>query len=196
MLAGAGQDESLADAALRVPSRHAVVMLPFIPDVRPLYELLELVLLPSRMEGFSQALLEAMALGKPVIASAAAGNLDLVAAGVDGLLVSPSDPAAWAGAIERVLGDPAWAAASAPPGAGRPARPSRSSAPCEADCTGALSPRAPLPRPYRAARFLPVRLIPGGADVVRVSGFTIVRNAIKLDFPAGGEHPVAPAGVR
>jgi glycosyltransferase involved in cell wall biosynthesis len=107
VLAGTGVDESLTEAAQRVPSRHAVVLLPFVSDVRPLYELLELVLLPSRMEGFSQALLEAMALGKPVIASAAAGNLDLVTDGTDGLLVSPTDPAAWAAAIERVLGDPA-----------------------------------------------------------------------------------------
>jgi len=110
VLAGAGQDETLAEAVQRVPPRHAVVMLPFVPDVRPLYELLELVLLPSRMEGFSQALLEAMALGKPVIASAAAGNLDLVTDGTDGLLVAPSDPAAWAAAIERALTDPALAA--------------------------------------------------------------------------------------
>ncbi|MFL5516886.1 MAG: glycosyltransferase family 4 protein [Gemmatimonadales bacterium] len=107
VLAGTGLDESLAEAVERVPSRHAVVLLPFVPDVRPLYELLELSLLPSRMEGFSQALLEAMALGKPVIASAAAGNLDLVTDGMDGLLVSPTDPAAWATAIERVLEDPA-----------------------------------------------------------------------------------------
>lgn len=107
VLAGAGQDEALAEAASALPARHAVVVLPFVPDVRPLYELLELVLLPSRMEGFSQALLEAMALGKPVIASAAAGNLDLVTDGVDGLLVAPTDPAAWGAAIERVLADPA-----------------------------------------------------------------------------------------
>jgi glycosyltransferase involved in cell wall biosynthesis len=107
VLAGVGKNEALAEAAQGVPSRHAVVMLPFVPDVRPLYELLELVLLPSRMEGFSQALLEAMALGKPVIASAAAGNLDLVTDARDGLLVSPTDPAVWAGAIERVLADPA-----------------------------------------------------------------------------------------
>jgi glycosyltransferase involved in cell wall biosynthesis len=105
VLAGVGQDETLVEAVERVPARHAVVVLPFTPDVRPLYELLELVLLPSRMEGFSQALLEAMALGKPVIASAAAGNLDLVTDGVDGLLVTPTAAAAWAAAIERVLGD-------------------------------------------------------------------------------------------
>jgi glycosyltransferase involved in cell wall biosynthesis len=107
VLAGAGEDEALAEAASRVPARHAVVILPFVADVRPLYELLELVLLPSRMEGFSQALLEAMALGKPVIGSAAAGNLDLVTDEVDGLLVPPTDGAAWAAAIERVLGDSA-----------------------------------------------------------------------------------------
>ncbi|HKU59799.1 MAG TPA: glycosyltransferase family 4 protein [Gemmatimonadales bacterium] len=109
VLAGAGQEEALADAALRVPARHAVVLLPFVPDIRPLYELLDLVLLPSRMEGFSQALLEAMALGKPVIASAAAGNLDLVTEGTDGLLVAPTDPSAWAAAIERLLADQALA---------------------------------------------------------------------------------------
>jgi glycosyltransferase involved in cell wall biosynthesis len=58
------------------------------------------------MEGFSQALLEAMALGKPVVASAATGNLDLVTDGTDGLLVPPADPSAWASAIERLLADP------------------------------------------------------------------------------------------
>jgi glycosyltransferase involved in cell wall biosynthesis len=54
----------------------------------------------------SQSLLEAMALAKPVIASAAAGNLDLVTPDADGLLVPPLDPAAWAAAIERLLADP------------------------------------------------------------------------------------------
>jgi glycosyltransferase involved in cell wall biosynthesis len=89
---------------------HAVVCLPFTTDVAPLYRLLEIALLPSRIEGFSQSLLEAMALGKPVIASAAGGNVDLVRSETDGLLVPPLDPAAWARAIERLLGDPALAA--------------------------------------------------------------------------------------
>jgi L-malate glycosyltransferase len=104
VLAGVGPESSLASLAAALPSRHAVVFVPFAPDVRPLYELLELVLLPSRMEGLSQALLEAMALGKPVIASAAAGNLDVVTDGADGRLVPPREPSAWAASIEQLLG--------------------------------------------------------------------------------------------
>lgn len=104
VLAGVDPASELGQRARRVPTRHAVVCVPFTPDVRPLYELLELVLLPSRSEGLSQALLEAMALGKPVIVSAATGNLDVVTDRVDGRLVSPMDPLAWAEAIESLLG--------------------------------------------------------------------------------------------
>jgi len=105
-LIGVGPAELPSALLARVPRRHAVVAVPFVSDVRPAYDLLELVLLPSSMEGLSQALLEAMALGKPVIASAAAGNLDLVTDAVDGRLVSPDDPAAWAAAIDQLLADP------------------------------------------------------------------------------------------
>jgi glycosyltransferase involved in cell wall biosynthesis len=104
VLAGV-EPSSLADVAARVPERHAVVCLPFISDVRPLYDLLELVLLPSRSEGLSQALLEAMALGKPVIASDSTGNRDLVTDRRDGRLVPPMAPSAWADAIEELLGN-------------------------------------------------------------------------------------------
>ena len=110
VLAGVDAADPIARAARGVQRPHAAVCLPFTPDVRPLYDLLDLVLLPSRSEGFSQSLLEAMALGKPVIASAAGGNLDLVASGGDGLLVPPLDPIVWATAIDRVLGDAALAA--------------------------------------------------------------------------------------
>jgi glycosyltransferase involved in cell wall biosynthesis len=80
-----------------------------VGEVAPLYRLLEVALLPSRIEGLSQALLEAMALGKPVIASAAGGNVDLITPDLDGLLVSPLDPRAWAAALDRVLTDRALA---------------------------------------------------------------------------------------
>jgi glycosyltransferase involved in cell wall biosynthesis len=109
VLAGVEAAGRLSSLIAAVPRRHVVVCLPFSSDVRPLYELLDLVLLPSRMEGLSQGLLEAMALGKPVIASASAGNLEVVTDDVDGRLVSPADPHAWAAAIERVLGDAALA---------------------------------------------------------------------------------------
>src|SRR2546425_5415965 len=79
VLAGVDPSSSIGHAAGRVPSRHAVVCIPFTTDSRFLYDLLEVVLLPSRIEGLSQSLLEAMALGKLVIAAAAAGNLDLIA---------------------------------------------------------------------------------------------------------------------
>jgi glycosyltransferase involved in cell wall biosynthesis len=105
VLAGVGPESNLSRAVSRVPTRHAVVLLPFTDDVRPLYDLLEVALLPSRIEGMSQALLEAMALSKPVIASAAAGNRDLITNGVDGLLVDPLDPTRWAQAITQLLSD-------------------------------------------------------------------------------------------
>jgi glycosyltransferase involved in cell wall biosynthesis len=110
VLAGVAPDGPLGALAREVPPPHEVICLPFERQIRPLYELLDLVLLPSRSEGLSQSLLEAMALGKPVAASAAGGNLDLIRDGTDGLLVAPLDAPAWAAAIERLLRDPALAA--------------------------------------------------------------------------------------
>jgi glycosyltransferase involved in cell wall biosynthesis len=106
VLAGVDPDSELGRLAAGVTARHAIVCLPFSPDIRGLYDLLELVLLPSRSEGLSQGLLEAMALGKPVIASAATGNLDLITDGVDGRLVSPLRPEAWAAAVDELLTQP------------------------------------------------------------------------------------------
>ena len=61
--------------------------------------------LGSRREGISNTVLEALASGLPVIASATGGNLELVEAGVTGMLVPPSDPAALAEAIVRYASD-------------------------------------------------------------------------------------------
>jgi glycosyltransferase involved in cell wall biosynthesis len=105
VLAGVDRDGPIGARARAVGAPHTVVCVPFTTEVAGLYRLLEIALLPSRIEGCSQALLEAMALGKPVIASAAGGNVDLVRHETNGLLVPPLDPAAWAVAIERLLGD-------------------------------------------------------------------------------------------
>jgi glycosyltransferase involved in cell wall biosynthesis len=56
--------------------------------------------------GITGTIREAMALGKPVVASAAGGNPELVGEEVSGLLVPPRDPAATAAALRRLLTDP------------------------------------------------------------------------------------------
>jgi glycosyltransferase involved in cell wall biosynthesis len=59
----------------------------------------------SRLEALPLALLEAMAIGIPVVATDVGGVSDIVADGETGLLVPPEDPAALAAAIERLLTD-------------------------------------------------------------------------------------------
>ena len=103
-LVGVAEDAELRALAAAAP-QHGVRCVPFRPDVLAFYRLFDLIVLPSRGEGLSQALLEAMALGLPVVASRAGGNRDLIRHGEDGWLVPPRDAAAFAAALERLLGD-------------------------------------------------------------------------------------------
>ncbi|MBO3700135.1 glycosyltransferase family 4 protein [Roseivirga sp. E12] len=61
------------------------------PAILDYYKLFDAKILASTMEGLSQSLLEAMALGVPVIATAYAGNLDLIENGENGLLFPDND---------------------------------------------------------------------------------------------------------
>jgi glycosyltransferase involved in cell wall biosynthesis len=78
-------------------------------DVPDLLNAMDVFVLPSYSEGVSLALLEAMAAGLPVIATAVGGLPEVVTDGDNGLLIPPRDPDALAGALERLLADPAWA---------------------------------------------------------------------------------------
>ena len=69
------------------------------------YERAAVVVCPSRREGFGVVCAEAMAHGRPVVASAVGGLRDLVVDGETGLLVPPRDPVALRAALERLLGD-------------------------------------------------------------------------------------------
>jgi phosphatidylinositol alpha-mannosyltransferase len=62
-------------------------------------------------ESFGVVLIEAMAAGTPVVASAIAGYRNVATDGVDALLVEPGNAFALAAALERVLCEPALAAA-------------------------------------------------------------------------------------
>ena len=107
---GLDPDAELLALARTVPERHRVAFVPFVEQPLAFYHLAAFAALPSRIEGFSQGLLEAMALGKPVAASAAGGNPDLITDGETGLLVPPRDAAAWARAVDRLAADRDFAA--------------------------------------------------------------------------------------
>ena len=66
----------------------------------------DVFVLPSRYESFGLVLTEAMAFGKPVIASRAGGMAEVVADGETGLLVEPGDAESLAAALRRLLADP------------------------------------------------------------------------------------------
>jgi glycosyltransferase involved in cell wall biosynthesis len=74
-------------------------------DVPAFLATLDVAVLPSRAEGMSNALLEYMAAGRAIVATAVGGNSELVEHGVHALLVPPDDPGALARAISRLLGD-------------------------------------------------------------------------------------------
>jgi len=69
----------------------------------------DVVVLPSLSEGMSNAVMEAMAAGRPIVATDVGGTPELLSG--RGLLVPPRDPLALAAAIERLLTDPGHAAA-------------------------------------------------------------------------------------
>ena len=79
----------------------------FVPHhaLGPLYERAAVVAVPSHREGFGVVCAEAMAYGRPVVASAVGGLLDLVVDGETGLQVPPRNVPALREALERLVGD-------------------------------------------------------------------------------------------
>jgi glycosyltransferase involved in cell wall biosynthesis/ADP-heptose:LPS heptosyltransferase len=75
-------------------------------DTERMFALADCFVLPSLYEGMSSALLEAMAAGVPVVATAVSGAPEVVRTGKTGTLVPPADPVALANAIADVLRDP------------------------------------------------------------------------------------------
>ena len=74
-------------------------------DIPQIMRGLDLFVLPSLAEGISNTILEAMASGLPVVATAVGGNPELVDAGCTGILVPPSNPHAMAQAMLRYYAD-------------------------------------------------------------------------------------------
>jgi glycosyltransferase involved in cell wall biosynthesis len=73
-----------------------------MPDV---LAALDLLLVPSWQEPFGRTVIEGMAMGRAVLATAAGGPREIIHDGVDGVLLPPREPAAWAEAATRLLSD-------------------------------------------------------------------------------------------
>jgi glycosyltransferase involved in cell wall biosynthesis len=90
------------------PLRHALPgAIGFVPHAQlgPYYERAAVVAVPSHREGYGMTAREAMAYGRPVVATAVGGLTDAVEDGITGLLVPPGQPQALRQALERLLGD-------------------------------------------------------------------------------------------
>jgi glycosyltransferase involved in cell wall biosynthesis len=110
--AGDGDLETLGLSALSLGIAERVKLRGWI-GARERDELLAracVFVLPSHAEAMPMSLLEAMAAGCPVIASAVGGIPDVVEDGVNGILVPPGEPRALAQALAALLADPALAA--------------------------------------------------------------------------------------
>jgi glycosyltransferase involved in cell wall biosynthesis len=73
------------------------------PQMPSLLAAADVFVLPSLSEGISNAALEAMAIGRPVVATAVGGMSEAVRDSVDGFVVKPRDPAALATALEQLV---------------------------------------------------------------------------------------------
>jgi GalNAc-alpha-(1->4)-GalNAc-alpha-(1->3)-diNAcBac-PP-undecaprenol alpha-1,4-N-acetyl-D-galactosaminyltransferase len=109
VLIGEGPEEGmLRDLAARVGVSERVAFTGFLANPYPALAGASVFALPSRYEGFPNALVEAMSLGVPCVASRCpTGPEEIVTDGVDGILVPVEDPRALAAAVNRLLDDAA-----------------------------------------------------------------------------------------
>ncbi|GAA2194358.1 glycosyltransferase family 4 protein [Micromonospora lupini] len=105
LVAGDGPDRDGVSAALAHSGEIEVRLLGNRLDVPDLLAAADLFVFPTLHENLSNALLEAMAHGLPVVASAVGGNVEVLRSG-GGRLVPPGDPDALAAALAPLLDDP------------------------------------------------------------------------------------------
>lgn len=104
VIAGEGEERERL-AAEAAPDGDSVVLLSRRHDVADLLSVCDCYVLPSLREGLGLALIEAMALGRPCVATRAGAIPEVITDGIDGLLVPSAQPDALAIAIGRILAD-------------------------------------------------------------------------------------------
>ena len=105
IVGGGPLERELVDTAARLHVDGACLFPGPRTDVHDLMAAMDIFVLPSLNEGIPMAILEAMALGKPVVATAVGGVPEVVQHGVTGVLVHPGDETALAGACLELARD-------------------------------------------------------------------------------------------
>jgi glycosyltransferase involved in cell wall biosynthesis len=108
LIVGEGELEGALQRQIkRLHLEKHVVLTGFRPDVLSLHKSFDLFVMSSVTEGLGTSALDAMACGRPVVATRAGGLSEVVVDGDTGLLVPIRDPVALAEGISRLLEDPA-----------------------------------------------------------------------------------------
>jgi len=110
LVGGGGLEAGLRAEVPRLRLDRRFAMLGARPDGREIMSLCDVFVLPSLWEGLPLVLIEAAALGRPIVATDIGGSREIITRGETGLLVPPADPQALAAAVNRLLDDPVLAA--------------------------------------------------------------------------------------
>ena len=102
----ASEDALETKLRLRIRTHPRIVCTGYVANTAPYYRAMNVLILPTRREGFPNAVLEASATGIPVITTLATGARDAVVPEVTGLLIPPGYPEAISEAVLKLFGDP------------------------------------------------------------------------------------------
>ena len=107
VLAGSGNQRDYQQLAQALGISDKAIFLGRVPDntLRLLYSSCDLFVLPSRLEGLGIVILEAMAAGKPIVATNVGGIPELIESGQNGILVEADEEGKLASTIVNVLSD-------------------------------------------------------------------------------------------
>ena len=106
LLVGDGPERPRIESAIRsLHLEECVTLAGYQSDVTPYYAIANVLVLPSHSEGSPNVLLEAMAAGLPVVATAVGGVPEIARNEHSALLVPPRDARAMAMALDRLLTD-------------------------------------------------------------------------------------------
>lgn len=110
LLAGEGPEEPLLrEQASTLGIADRVVFAGYVSDTRLVYSASDILLMPSRFEGLPMTLLEAMAMGLPVVASNLDGIAEVITDACEGFLAEPGHAPAFTSRILQLLHDPSLA---------------------------------------------------------------------------------------